>query len=87
MHIEPFINSLASSGGLYGNFELSLERYRIDLLIKSAKYFMISSAHKPKPFRVPIEYRQGSRSENRLSHAFLSCKIQLCLEIYHQCVF
>ena len=56
MLIEPFINSLASSGGLCGNFGLSLERCGIDLLIKSAKYFMTSSAHKPKPFRVPIEY-------------------------------
>ena len=44
IHIGPLINSLASSNGLYGNFGLSSERYIIDLLIKLAKYLMVSSA-------------------------------------------
>ena len=56
IHIGPFNNSLASSGGLYEKFGLSMEHYRVDLLIKLVKYFMISPARKPKPFRVLIEY-------------------------------
>ena len=57
--IGPVINSLASSEWVYGNLGLSLKRYRIDLLIKVAKHFMISSACKPNPLRVLIEYWQG----------------------------
>ena len=59
IYIGPFINSLVGLGWLYENFGLSLERYGIDFLIKFAKYFMISSDSKPKPFRVLIEYLQG----------------------------
>ena len=59
IYIGPFINSLVGLGWLYENFGLSLERYGIDFLIKFAKYFMISSDSKPKPFRVLIEYWQG----------------------------
>ena len=59
IYIGPFINSLVGLGWLYENFGLSLERYGIDCLIKFAKYFMISSDSKPKPFRVLIEYWQG----------------------------
>ena len=43
IHTAPFINSLANSTGLYGNFGLSLKCYGIDLLIKLAKYFIIIS--------------------------------------------
>ena len=56
VHIGLFINSLASSGGLHGNFGLRLKRYGIDLLIKPEKYFMISSAHKPKLIELRQEF-------------------------------
>ena len=51
LHVGPFSNSLASLGGLYGNFELSFKRYGIDFLKELAKHLMISSARKPKTFQ------------------------------------
>ena len=47
----PFINSLVKSDGLYGNFELSLKGYGIELLMKLKKYFMLLSARKTKTFQ------------------------------------
>ena len=37
LHTGPFVNSLAYSSGLHGNFGLSLEYSRIDLLIEMAE--------------------------------------------------
>ena len=59
VHIASFINLLVNPGRLYGIFGLSLECYGIDLSIKLTKYFMTSSACKPKLLRVRIKYWQG----------------------------
>ena len=72
IHIGSFINSIASLCGLYGNFGMSLERYAINLLIKLTKYFMISSASKPKPFRVLNKYWHVLR----IGYGMLLCPVK-----------
>ena len=56
VHIAFFINLLVSAVRLY---RVSLKCYGIDLWIKLAKYFMTSSACKPKLLSVRIKYWQG----------------------------